>query len=105
MKHAMIALAALGATVTAGTAAPAFANTEQKQTIHVEYADLNLATAAGQKTLNQRIIKAAREVCGMDRAVTGTRVPTRDVLQCFHTAKAQAEKQFAAILTDQRLGG
>ncbi len=105
MKHAMIALAALGATVTAGTAGPALANTEQNQTIHVEYADLNLATAAGQKTLDQRIIKAARKVCGMGNIRTGAPLYSKKAQDCFISAKASADRQFAAILTDQRLGG
>lgn len=102
MKRAFIALATLGATVTA---APAFAEIAESQTMQVEYADLNLASPAGQKTLDQRITKAARQVCGMDGVRTGTRLNRKEATDCFRAAKAQAEKQFAALIDDKQLGG
>ena len=63
------AIAIASAILTAGfiKAAPAFAETPAAQQTYVSYvktADLNLASAGGQRALDRRLAQAAREVCG-----------------------------------------
>ena len=50
--------------ILAGTASPAFAAAPEAQTRIVRYADLNLDSAAGRATLDRRIGRAVRAVCG-----------------------------------------
>ena len=100
MKTPMIALTAAAAIATALSAVPAAADN-----IGVQWRDLNLETVEGQRTLDRRIDSAARKVCGMDEALTGTRFVPHEVKQCFSEAKASAESQVAAIRNETRLGG
>lgn len=58
-------------------AAPASA-----EQIAVPYSDLNLASEKGRNLLERRIDRAAREVCGVDEAITGTRSRPQDRLDC-----------------------
>jgi UrcA family protein len=55
----IIATAAVALLATAASA-------EAPSQIKVGYADLNLASAAGQEMLDHRIDAAARKVCGVD---------------------------------------
>lgn len=91
---------ALAASCVVLTAAPATA-----EDMRVEYSDLNLATKAGQKALDRRIDSAARNFCNYDAVVTGSRVKSSDATRCYREAKAEAKKQLAAIIENQRLGG
>ena len=99
MKRPLIALAALAAAGTA-LAAPAAA-----ETMAVQYRDLNLATAQGQKVLERRIDRAARKVCDRGVQRTGTRLPSAKVEACYRQAKAKANQTFAALVEAHRLGG
>lgn len=69
MKNAFF-IALASALITAGAikAAPAFAQAPAGEAeTHVSLVrtvDLDLGTAAGQRTLQQRLARAAREVCG-----------------------------------------
>ncbi|NIJ62214.1 UrcA family protein [Qipengyuania flava] len=97
MKTALATLAAAGLALSATAA--------QAETVHVTYDDLDLGSIAGQKVLSARIDRAARKVCGHDRA--GTRNLRMDQMtrNCFNQAKAEAGKQFAARVSEQALGG
>jgi len=101
MKTPIIALAAASLAITAS---PALAGGDQ-QTMTVEYEDLNLASEAGVARLEQRIDKAAREVCGVNAIRTGTRMKSLSGQRCVSDAKAQAMKQFASVIERERLGG
>lgn len=99
MSHA---LAAIG---LAGTALlPAIASAAAP-TIKIETADLNLATPKGQKTLENRIERAARAVCRATQPNTGTRIMSQEATACLTAARAQAREQVAAIMADQQRGG
>ncbi len=101
MKRTFIAFAALGSTLAlAGTAAPAFA-----EAMVVQYSDLDLGLAADQKILKQRIDRAARKICGLDRGTTGTRLKSADATKCYREAKAKASAQFAVLVDAKRQGG
>lgn len=113
MKRAYLAVATIGSVIAlygtlAGAATPAFAEAGTNtvpQTMVVKYADLNLASAKDQKILERRIDKAAKKICGLDRARTGTRLKSRDAQDCYREAKANAAKQFAGLIKEQRIDG
>ena len=97
MKTPLIALAASLAMLTA---IPASA-----ETVTVEHRDLNLSSAEGQAALDQRIDRAARQVCGLDDARTATRLAPLKDKKCYRQAKAEVKKQVAAAVAAQQLGG
>jgi UrcA family protein len=101
MKIPMIALAA---TATFLTGAPALADTSSPDMV-VRYADLDLSTEAGQKTLESRIDAAAKKYCGVGEQRTGTRMKSSQASKCYREAKRLANQQFAAIINDARRGG
>ncbi len=85
------------------TAAPSFA-----KDVEVRYADLDLATVEGQKTLEARIDRAAREACDYDSRVTGTRLPSSDAMTCYRKALDSARTMMASKVEaaqDSQLGG
>lgn len=77
----------------------------QAESIEVNYADLDLTSAAGQKTLETRINGAAKRVCGYHQEVAGSRIRTRETEQCYKQAVNDATRQIAARIGDSRLGG
>lgn len=83
-------------------AAPALA---QEVRFTVEYRDLDLATEAGQATLERRIDTAARKACGVEARSTGTRLRTSNARQCVQELRAKARQQFAAITANEDKGG
>lgn len=93
-------LAALCATGLALSAVPAAA-----ETMKIEHSDLDLNTEKGQKILEMRISDAAREVCGIGKGSSGTRIQSRQSRECYAQAKQQATQQFAALMENNRLGG
>ena len=101
MKTLALAAAALGLAVTA----PAHAGSAEKMTINVDYSDINLATAKGQQTLENRIEKAVRTVCRINDVQTGSRLMSRDARTCLAKARASARQQVAAITADRQRGG
>ena len=86
--HSAIMAAVLGAAL----ATPALAET---QTVGVRYADLDLATPAGQAELDRRIDRVARSICKMDEVITGSRTPSSAARQCYQEAKASTHQQIA----------
>ncbi|MXP47860.1 UrcA family protein [Altererythrobacter luteolus] len=97
MKRPLIALAAI---TTMAAAAPAFA-----EEIQVNHHDLNLTTIEGQQTLDRRVDRAAKRVCGYNELRSGSRFVTPSMRSCLAKAKAGANSQVAAIVDDKRLGG
>lgn len=102
-KNATLALAALG---LAGTAvSPAVAGEVQRMTISVPTSDLDLGTAAGQRTLDNRVAKAVRTVCRTTSLSTGSRVMTQDAKACLAKARSEAARQVAALISNEQRGG
>lgn len=103
-KNAPVAAALLAMTLTA---APALA-TEGTQ-VKVSYSDLDLTTIEGQRTLERRLDAAARSACGYEQQVTGTRLPSSRVRNCYKQAQAKARNVMATAIEnareDGRLGG
>lgn len=88
-----------------GLALVATASSAHAEEKSVSYADLNLATAEGQATLERRIASALEEVCQTNAIRTGTRVQSRDARKCMDEARAKSKKQVAAIVAEHKLGG
>ncbi len=101
MKTPLFALAA-AATMLVG--APALAD-ETRPDMVVHYADLDLSSEAGQKALEKRIDAAAKKYCGVGEPTSGTRIKSSLVTRCYRDAKRLANQQFAAIVSEARLGG
>ncbi len=97
MKAGMAAaLAASSLIVT-----PALAE-EKPLSVAVQYSDLNLATAQGQAVLEQRLDRAARQVCRVDEVRVGTRIRSRDAQLCYNETKRDLEQQIAAAVKEER---
>ncbi len=97
MKTTLFALTAAGAALVASPAAA--------EQVSIKYKDLNLATSEGQQILEQRIDFAAKRVCEIGRATTGSRMPSREAQVCYDETKAAAAKQIAALVSKNGLGG
>jgi len=101
ITHALAALGLAGAGIT-----PALAGEAERMTISVSTADIDLATAKGQKTLDQRLKRAVRNVCRTASANTGTRVPSQDALACLAKARADVKQQVATLTSrNEQRGG
>lgn len=102
MNSLAIATAALGLFMTAS---PALADPQGRAAQNVSITGLDLNTAEGQRMLEQRVNRAAREVCRVDHIVTGTRIHSHAARECAAKARASARQQVAAIIENQRRGG
>jgi UrcA family protein len=81
----------LAAAALLGSTVPAMA--AQNNVATLRYDDLNLASDAGKATLDQRIDRAARQVCS-DIVMTGSRTGEHALrLRCESDARAQAKAQ------------
>lgn len=100
ITHALAALGLAGAAIT-----PAMAGNGQILTVKVNTADIDLGTAQGQKTLDQRVEKAVRHVCRTTDLSTGTRVMSQDALACLAKARTDAKQQVAALTIEHQRGG
>ena len=97
---------AFAAGAMALSAMPAQAARPQERTgIAVQYRDLDLASADGQRTLETRLDRAARNVCGMDEHTVGTRLPNRGATRCYNETRAQFAQQFAQVIANENRGG
>ncbi|MFU7527072.1 UrcA family protein [Qipengyuania sp. ASV99] len=102
MKSLAIATAALGLIMTTS---PALADPQERVSQNVSIAGIDLDTAEGQRMLEQRIDRAAREVCRVNHINTGTRIPSHAARECAAKARGSARQQVAAIIENQRRGG
>ena len=85
------------ATVAVIKGVPALAEQAPAHNVSVVHtADLQLATAAGQRELDRRLVAAAREVCGAasDADLAGR----NDVRQCRHGVLADARVRSAELV-------
>ncbi|PNU01709.1 UrcA family protein [Novosphingobium guangzhouense] len=101
-KTTMLAAAAL-CTVGLFSTPAAFA-----KSVEVHYKDLDLGTVEGQGLLKKRIDKAARDVCRVDQATTGTHIRGNVDADCYRQARTNVSEQVAAAIDkadDTRLGG
>lgn len=100
ITQALALLGFAGAAIT-----PAMAGNYDLMTIHVRTADIDLGTAKGQKTLDQRVEKAVRQVCRTASHSGGSRILTMEARACLAKARADAKQQVATLTTGQQRGG
>jgi UrcA family protein len=84
-------------TIVLAAAAAFIATASGAATIRVDTRDLNLASAEGQKRLDNRIAHAARTVCGVGDQITGTRIRDQQIDECYRTALVHARAQTAML--------
>lgn len=101
LTHALATLALAGAAISPALAAGA----ADPMTLKISTADINLATAQGQRMLDQRIEKAARSVCRVADHKTGTRIMNHEARACLAKARAEARQQVAALNQIAQRGG
>ena len=85
------------AVVAAALAVPALAADEAPR-IGVRYGDLDLTSAEGQQKLDQRLERAAREVCGMNETAVGSHLRSNHARECYREARRQLDQQYAAVV-------
>lgn len=67
----------------------------------VTYADLDLSTKAGQKTLDRRITGAVRKICGNQRSATLTE--RRAIQRCHSSAMNDANDKAEIVVARARM--
>ena len=87
------------------TTSPALAAPADSTSITVRHDDLRLDHPRGQKQLEQRIVQAAREACGLNDQLSGTRIRSADSVACYRQARATAMQRYATVVADYQLGG
>lgn len=93
---------AIAAVAVCLSATPALAGQADQKSMNINVADLDLATAEGRQILDNRIEWAARRVCEVGQARTGTRLPYPDSAKCLEEARASAELQLAFLREDRQ---
>ena len=113
MKYATAfqACAAVGIFTAAGLTSPAFAKTApivvraspDLVTRHVSYADLNLAAAAGERTLVGRVRTAVKDLCGeITGGSDGSWMSQRTMDGCNRASWGQARPQISLAVQRAR---
>jgi UrcA family protein len=100
----------LVAGLSACAAMPAFAHVGPvtRMTITsaaVKTSDLDLGSPEGERELRQRVAKAVRHACRVTDIETGHRVMSHDARNCLAKARVSADRQVAALLSDEQRGG
>lgn len=78
---------------------------DQRPSKGVSFSDLDLSTAAGQRRLEARIDRAVRKICGADRAITGSRITSREAMACYRQALASTRERVAEAVARTARGG
>ena len=100
MKPTTILAAAL-----AVLAAPLAAEEPAPRSSAIKIADLELDTPQGQRALDRRVARAAKEVCRTVDLSTGTRLMNSGIRRCYNAVGAAARQQVAQRQAGGRLGG
>lgn len=85
-----IAAAVLAVPVVAADEAPS---------VGVRYGDLDLTSAQGQRQLDIRLERAAREVCGVDEKVVGSLLRSPESRLCYREARRNLDQQYAQLVS------
>lgn len=100
MRMQSLALA-LGAAVLA---APVAAR-DEAPTVGVHYGDLDLTSEAGQRQLDLRLERAARDVCGVDEKMTGSHLRADHSRVCYREARRTLDQQYAQLVSRKLAAG
>jgi UrcA family protein len=93
------------ALATIGLAVPAAAAEDKAPTVAVRYADLDLTSEAGQRQLDMRLERAAREVCGMDETMVGSHLRSTESRTCYREARRDLDREFAELVNRKSAAG
>ena len=105
LAKSFLAFGLSAALVTPAFAAGPFEDNTPRRTAQIKVADLDLATAEGQRTLDKRIEGAVRQVCRRTSLQSGTRIIDKDSLRCLARARAEAKQQVALLTAKAQRGG
>jgi UrcA family protein len=84
------------AAIVLACATTAQASPAEPVSVAVRYADLDLSSPEGRAMLENRIEAAAREMCGMDSALTtGSRMPSYSMRACYKKATSDIGQSIA----------
>jgi UrcA family protein len=86
---------ALAAVVLAAPAAAA----DEAPSVGVRYGDLDLTSAEGQRKLDLRLERAAREVCGLNETVVGSHLRSPESRTCYREARRHLDQQYAELVS------
>jgi UrcA family protein len=86
---------ALAAAVLAVPAAAA----DEAPSVGVHYGDLDLTSEAGQRQLDLRLVRAAREVCRFDRNMVGSHLRSQNSRECYREARRNLAQQYAEAVS------
>ena len=92
------------AVVAAALAVPAAA-AEKAPRVGVHYGDLDLTSAEGQQKLDQRLERAAREVCGMNQTAVGSHLRSSHSRECYREARRHLDQQYAEAVNRKSAAG
>ena len=85
-----------GVAIAVAAAAPVHAASPDSVQVEVGIFDRDLSSAEGRATLENRIEKAAREICRMDGPTpTGSRLPTNAMRECYKKATDSIDEHIA----------
>jgi len=98
MQSLVLALAA------AVVAVPAVA-ADEAEVIRVRYGDLDLTSVEGQRQLDSRLERAAREVCDMNEKVTGSHLRAPTARACYREARRDLDRQYAQLVNRKSTAG
>jgi UrcA family protein len=93
------------ALATVALAVPAAAAEDQPPTVGVRYSDLDLTSEAGQKQLDIRLERAAREVCGMNETMVGSHLRSTNSRECYREARRHLDQELAQLVSRKSAGG
>ena len=92
------------ALATAVLAVPAAA-ADQAPSVAVHYGDLNLTSEDGQRQLDLRLERAAREVCGVNEKATGSHLTSQHSRVCYREARRELDQQYAEVVSRKSAAG
>ena len=100
MTKTLSALAALA--IAGATVFPTVSQAAETESVVVSYADLNLASSAGQQILHRRVASAASTLCGFDGAMDYAL--NQAVNNCRTTTVAGVQPAVASAINSARRG-
>jgi UrcA family protein len=92
MQSLALALTAAVLAVPAGAA-------DEPSSVDVHYGDLDLTSAAGQRKLDRRLERAAREVCDYNERAVGSLLRPQHARECYREARRHLDQQYAELVS------
>lgn len=92
---------AIAASAMLATPTLAHSNTET-HSIAVRYSDLDLSTERGTSALERRMVRAAEQICGIDKRTSGRALPTAASRRCLAEIVTGFDHRIAALAAANR---